>query len=170
LYDCASRHEPGPLATFLNKRQSGFGRAERGFSLVSAIFILVVLAALGAAMVSFFSIQQQSTALDVQGARAYQAARAGIEWAAYQGIKNAAAFACATAGSSSDAIAFTGDLASFTTTVGCSSAAHDEGGNTVRVYSIVSTAKSGAAGGADYVERVLAATISLCTAPGGGAC
>lgn len=145
-------------------------RSQRGFSLVSAIFILVILAGLGAAMVSFFSIQQQSTALDVQGARAYQAARAGIEWAAYQGVKNAAAFDCATAGASSGTIAFTGDLASFNTTVSCSSAAHDEGGNTVRVYSIVSTARSGVAGGGDYVERVLTATISLCTAPGGGAC
>ena len=137
---------------------------------MSAIFILVILAGLGAAMVSFFTTQQQSSALDVQGGRAYQAARAGIEWAAYQGIKNAAAFGCATAGASNDVINFAGALASFTTTVACSSAVHDESGNSVRVYLITSTAKSGALNSTDYVERVLTATISLCTAPGGGAC
>jgi MSHA biogenesis protein MshP len=56
----------------------------RGFSLVSAIFLLVVLAALGVAMVSISSVQNQSSAMDVQGVRAYQAAKAGIEWGLYQ--------------------------------------------------------------------------------------
>jgi MSHA biogenesis protein MshP len=143
---------------------------QRGFSIVSAIFLVVILAALGAFMVSLSSTQHTTSALDVKGARAYQAARAGIEWAAYQGIKNAAAFGCATAGPSNDTISFPGDLASFTTTVACASATHDEGGNTVRVYSITSTARSGVVGSIHYVERVLTATVSLCTAPGGGAC
>lgn len=143
---------------------------QRGFSIVSAIFLVVILAALGAFMVSLSSTQHTASALDVQGARAYQAARAGIEWAAWQGIKNAAAFGCATAGTSNDTIGFPGDLASFTTTVACSSGTYDEGGNTVRVYSITSTARSGVAGSIQYVERVLTATVSLCTAPGGGAC
>lgn len=56
----------------------------RGFALVSAIFILVVLAALGAFILNISSSQQIGSALDVQGARAYQAARAGIEWGLYQ--------------------------------------------------------------------------------------
>ncbi|MDP2823608.1 MAG: hypothetical protein Q8O52_13145 [Sulfuritalea sp.] len=56
----------------------------RGFAIVSAIFILVVLAALGAFIVSISSSQQIGSALDVQGVRAYQAARAGIEWGVYQ--------------------------------------------------------------------------------------
>lgn len=55
----------------------------RGFAIVSAIFILVVLAALGAFMVSVSTSQQIGSALDVQGVRAYQAARAGIEWGLY---------------------------------------------------------------------------------------
>jgi len=56
----------------------------RGFAIVAAIFILVVLAALGAFILSVSSSQQLGSALDVQGARAYQAARAGIEWGLYQ--------------------------------------------------------------------------------------
>jgi MSHA biogenesis protein MshP len=56
----------------------------RGFAIVSAIFILVVLAALGAFIVNISTSQQIGSALDVQGVRAYQAARAGIEWGLYQ--------------------------------------------------------------------------------------
>jgi MSHA biogenesis protein MshP len=57
---------------------------QNGFTMVTAIFILVVLAALGAFMVNVSTNQQIGSALDVQGARAYQAARSGIEWGVYQ--------------------------------------------------------------------------------------
>lgn len=56
----------------------------RGFALVSAIFILVVLAALGAFIVNISTSQHIGSALDVQGVRAYHAARAGIEWGLYK--------------------------------------------------------------------------------------
>lgn len=59
----------------------------RGFSLVSAIFLLVVLAGLGVAMVNVSTVHQTSSALDVQGVRAYQAARAGIEWGLFRQIR-----------------------------------------------------------------------------------
>ena len=57
---------------------------QSGFTIVSAIFILVVLAALGAFMVTVSTTQQIGSALDVQGTRVYQAARSGIEWGVYQ--------------------------------------------------------------------------------------
>ena len=53
---------------------------QNGFAAVAAIFILLVLAALGAFMVSFSNTQQLNSAQDVQGSRAYWAARAGLEW------------------------------------------------------------------------------------------
>lgn len=56
----------------------------RGFAIVSAIFLLVVLGALGAFIVNVSTTQQIGSALDVQGVRAYQAARAGVEWGIYQ--------------------------------------------------------------------------------------
>jgi MSHA biogenesis protein MshP len=56
----------------------------RGFAIVSAIFILVVLGALGAFIVNVSTNQQIGSALDVQGVRAYQAARAGVEWGIYR--------------------------------------------------------------------------------------
>jgi MSHA biogenesis protein MshP len=63
-------------------------RRSAGVGLVTAIFLLVVLAGLGVAMVTIFTSQQQSSNLDVQGARAYQAARAGIEWGLFQQLRN----------------------------------------------------------------------------------
>ena len=56
----------------------------RGFSIVTAVFLVVVLALLGAFIVNVVGLQESSTQLDVRGARAYQAARAGVEWAAWQ--------------------------------------------------------------------------------------
>jgi MSHA biogenesis protein MshP len=63
------------------------GRASnRGFAIVSAIFLIVVLAALGVGMLVFSRAQQSASANDVQGSRAYQAARAGIEWALFRRV------------------------------------------------------------------------------------
>jgi MSHA biogenesis protein MshP len=56
----------------------------RGFALPTAIFILVVLAALGAYILTVFTGQQKGIALDIRGERAWQAANAGMEWARYK--------------------------------------------------------------------------------------
>jgi MSHA biogenesis protein MshP len=74
----------------MNKRAFLSRRAHRhaGVALVTAIFLLVVLAGLGVAAVRIFTAQQSSSTLDVEGARAYQAARAGIEWGLYQRLRN----------------------------------------------------------------------------------
>lgn len=60
---------------------------QRGVGLVTAIFLLVVLAGLGAALLNISTSQQVSSAMDVQGARAYQAARAGTEWGLFQRLR-----------------------------------------------------------------------------------
>jgi MSHA biogenesis protein MshP len=61
-------------------------RQQRGVVIVAAIFILVVLSALGAFVVGVSTNQQVGSALDVQTARAYQAARAGVEWGMYASL------------------------------------------------------------------------------------
>jgi MSHA biogenesis protein MshP len=62
-------------------------RRSAGIGLVTAVFLLVVLAALGVAMVVLTTSQQVSSMLDVQGTRAYQAARAGVEWGVYKQLQ-----------------------------------------------------------------------------------
>ena len=59
-------------------------KREQGFSLISTIFILVVLASLGGYIAKLSSVQHMTSALSVQSARAWFAARSGLEWVAYQ--------------------------------------------------------------------------------------
>jgi MSHA biogenesis protein MshP len=54
-----------------------------GLGVMTAVFLLVAVAGLAVGIVSMLGNQQVSAAQDEQGARAYQAARAGIEWALY---------------------------------------------------------------------------------------
>ena len=57
-----------------NIGRHALGLRQSGFALVTAIFILVVLAGLGAAMVSISTTQHTTVAMDIQSARAQQAA------------------------------------------------------------------------------------------------
>lgn len=134
--------------------------AQRGFSLVSAIFLLVVIAALGTFAVTLSTTQQQSAALDVLGSRAYQASRAGIEWGAYQVIKGA--IACGTfAAPVATAVTLTGTtLQNFTVTVNCGSGATTEAGAAVTIYQLTSVATQGTPATPDYVERQMSVTIA----------
>ena len=56
-------------------------KQQAGFSIVMAIFILVVLGLLSGYMVKLSGVQHATSTYAIQGARAYQAARAGIDWA-----------------------------------------------------------------------------------------
>src|SRR5262245_24324860 len=94
----------------------------RGFSIVAAIFLLVVLALLGTAIVYVTGLQQSGHQLDVLGARAYQAARAGIEWGAFQVLdpnNTIASPALPTCPATTNLTGLGGSLASFTVTVTC---------------------------------------------------
>src|SRR5574343_242812 len=57
---------------------------QRGLGVIAAIVVLVILAALAAGMVAFSTGQQVASALDIQSARAWQAAKAGNEWGLIQ--------------------------------------------------------------------------------------
>lgn len=129
-----------------------------GFALVSAIFLLVVLAALGAYMLVFSSVQHGTSAQDVNGTRAYLAARAGIEWGSYQILRGASPFACA---GTVPLDALPGTLAGFTVNVQCSFESASEGdvANNLTLYRLTSTASMGTSGSSNYVERRLQALV-----------
>jgi MSHA biogenesis protein MshP len=57
--------------------------AARGFVLASAIFLLVIMASLAVIIAMVSAASQTTSAQDIQGARAYQAARLGIEAGLY---------------------------------------------------------------------------------------
>ena len=135
--------------------------SEHGFSLVSAIFLLVVIAALGTFAVTLSTTQQQGTAMDVMGARAYQAARAGIEWGAFQVLQNTAgAFAtgCQPGPTTQPVTPLPNTLAGFNVNVGCTSIPYTEAGATVTIYQLTSTASAVVTTG--NVERQLSVAIA----------
>ncbi len=126
---------------------------QRGISLVPALFLLVVLAALGVIAVRMTAVQQQTVVLAMQSARAYSAARAGVEWSAYQALANA------SCGAATLSLSEAG-LAGFNVNMSCTSSSHSEGPNTVTVYTIVAFAWSGSYGTPDYVSRRIRSTIT----------
>lgn len=132
-------------------------RRQGGVSLFSAIFLIVVLAALGAFLVTVSGLQHSASALDIQGARAYQAARAGIEWGAHRALQSGA---CAN-GSFSPG----GTLADFTVSVTCNATPYSEVvAASGTVYALVAVACNrpvcpAAIPGQNYVERELQATL-----------
>jgi MSHA biogenesis protein MshP len=139
--------------------------AQRGFAAVAAVFLVVILAALGAFMVTFSNTQHLNSAQDVQGTRAYWAAQAGVEWA----IAHLVALPSATpasppaaAGTAPDCSGYPAALEGFTLTVVCPAQEYREGANWVRLFRITSTAKStGAVGSLGYIEREVSATIEF---------
>lgn len=126
-------------------------RRESGFSIVTAIFLLVVLAMLGAFMLSLSSTQHVTAAQDVQGSQAYRAARTGLDWA-ISGVQAAAA--CP--------VAAPPPVEGYTVTIACTSNTYDEAGTTRRIYWLESTAmRGGAVGGIGYVERRVNAFVEF---------
>ena len=116
---------------------------QAGFTLVQAIFILVVLALLGAAMVRLIGVQSSTSVMALQQARAYQAARSGLEWGA----------ARAAAGADCNGNM---QINGFGVNVVCGIANFTEGSQPpYPVYSISATATIGAFGNPDFVSRCL---------------
>ncbi len=122
---------------------------QQGFSIVMAIFILVVLGLLGAYMVRLAGVQQATANYALQGARAYQAARAGLGWGA---AKIGAGGTCVDVNGA--ALTFA-DLSGFTVSLTCTSATYQEGGDTPIVYQINAHSEYGTYGDPDYVSREL---------------
>ena len=139
------------------------GNRQRGFALVAAIFIVVVLALLGIMMVTIGDMQRATTSASVQGARAYHAARTGVEWGIYEALNNTVP-TCGAAASTPTTNSFNLSVAGldgFAVTVVCEYTEHRERAPpNYKVYVITSTATSGNFGTADYVSRRIQTTVT----------
>ena len=145
----------------------------RGFTLVSVLFIVVILALLGSALSSVAQRTQLGSATEVESARALQSARAGLEWGAFQVLRNPAPPAAAPACFGSTTFTATG-LANYTVTVSCTrtpgSGTVSDGSTTLAFYQLVANAcnvpsagacpNTAAAPQANYVERQLTWTVA----------
>jgi len=124
-----------------------------GFALIGAIFVLLILGLVGSAMLRLSSMQQTTVSHGIMGARAYHAARSGVEWALREST--------ATPGScpATTLVLSEGGIAGFAVDVGCARSTHTEGAVTADVLRITANASYGSFGDPDYVSRRLSATI-----------
>lgn len=135
--------------------------SQAGFVLPTAIFLVVILAALGGYMVTLARTSHVSSGLDIQGTRAYQAARAGIEWAAWRVVDPQNLLPTPTpCPASPTTVTLTGTLAAFNVVVTCRYIPAIDGTTNVAMYEVTSTATSGLPGTVDYVERQIQGTFS----------
>lgn len=166
------RRDPGPFKAAAKNRPCSRGQAgrpgwgaghwpgHRGMALVTALFLMLVLGLLAAAMVVVTSIQQTSASLDLRGDQAYQAATAALEWGTYQVLR-------ANNCPASTALPLGPAMGGLTAVVQCSQVpaggVQENGTGQVSLYVVTATASGGAVGTSDYVERQVQATLSRCT-------
>ncbi|MBV7534385.1 agglutinin biogenesis protein MshP [Duganella sp. sic0402] len=150
-------------------------RKSAGVAIVTAIFLLVVVAGLAVAVISLSSAQQDASAKDLQGQRAYQAAKAGIEWALMQWQPTSRPTGPIACGTVTSFVPQAATLATFTVTVVITCDGDTQNGlvgggtgdPTANHFVITSTACSQPAGngcpnpvaGPDYVQRQLRAQL-----------
>jgi MSHA biogenesis protein MshP len=132
---------------------------QRGFLIIAAVFLLVVVGGYVAYLASQSNVQQGTTIVDIQSARALQAARAGLEWGAYQVLRNNSC--------SGSTITFAGTtLSDFSAVVTCTpSGAVTEGATNLVVYTLTSNGCNAAScpsatPSPTYAERQLSLTIA----------
>ena len=141
--------------------------AARGFTMVAALFVLIVLAALGAALSQISVRQHLGSAAEIEAARAFQSARAGLEWASFQVLRNPAPPAAAPACFGATSFSAAG-LGSYTVTVNCARTLASDGATALAFYHLSANACKAPSGGAcptsgtptpTYVERQLTWTV-----------
>jgi len=127
---------------------------QQGFSIVMAIFILVILGLLGGYMVRISGVQLSTFNYSLLGAKAYQASRAGIEWGIAR-IDNGGG--CADVNAQS-AMNFNG-LEGFNVRLTCTSQGFSEADQNLTIYRINALSQFSGYTSSDYVARELDVTI-----------
>ena len=146
--------------------------SQQGLGMISAIVVLVILASLAGAMMTFGTAQQLTTAQDVMSVKAWHAAKLGNEWGLYMALNAGTGWDGSTACVPSGTVGTPGteqtrsiDLVAelgFTVTVTCSATQFNEGEhpvtlapNRIVLYTIASTAHNGGVSvmSPGYVER-----------------
>src|SRR3954466_15278664 len=124
-----------------------------GMALVSAIFLIVVLVSLAAAMVTLSGVQQDTGTKSLQSAKVYYGAKAGLEWGVQQAIATSTCTGSTSFGLTQAA------LNGVNVTVTCTANGTAYGAGNF-VYYLTSTATVGTLGNLGYAERHVEATVS----------
>ncbi len=128
----------------------------RGFALIPALFLIVVLGMLAVVAIRVGTGQQHAVTMSLQEARALAAARAGIEWGVYRALNGNCA--ASTTLSLSEAA-----LNGFSVVVTCTATAYNTGATPNTSWVLSSSATSGGYGKPAYVHRVVSGTFTDAT-------
>jgi len=121
---------------------------QHGFGLVAAMFVIIIITAVITAMARLAETQNTTNSLAIQQARAYQAARAGLEHGVAQVL----------AGNGCNGFGLDG-FAIGVTCVAQAGVFIPEESKTATFHTITATAEYGGAGNPDYAYRQLRATV-----------
>ncbi len=134
---------------------------KRGFATVAALFLLVALAALGGFMLTISNTAQLTSAQDVQGLRAYWAARGGLEWAIAGVVASAPVPPAVTPPATCPTPSAPATLDGFALRVSCTAQVYSEAGANVRLFLLTSVASTAgtAVGRPGFVERSVSAQL-----------
>lgn len=125
-------------------------RLQSGFAAIAALVLVVVLAGLGAYMVTFSNAEQLNATKDLRGTRAYWAARAGLEW----GLGSVSANNLSACPANATLV-----IETFNVTVTCVLSTYQDNGAR-NIFQITAVAAAGGTpGNLDYVERSVRATF-----------
>lgn len=135
------------------------GRPQQcGMSIIAGVFLLMLMAVLAAAIATIVSTAHVNLAADIGGSRAYQAARAGVEWGMYQLDPNAQSAALPVC------IGGNPPIPGHAVAVACASTDYTEGGRSIRIYRIISVATATGVK-APGIERQIEITVEKCRDP-----
>lgn len=127
-------------------------RAQKGFALIAAIVLIVILAAMAGFVASMVGGQSANQQLERMSRVTDLAARAGLEWGAYQVLRPVVPPVCPLV--TPMPLSLPGSLNMVPVTVSCTSALTIEGGIPVTIYRITATATYGGVNtNPDFVER-----------------
>jgi MSHA biogenesis protein MshP len=137
-------------------------QSQNGFTLVLAMFILVVLALLGGYMLSISGSQQAIPGFALQGSRVFQAARAGSEWGIYRVITDDPLLpnGCDNIDANPTFTLTDPGLTGIRVNITCTRRQETESGNTINIYFIESIASFGAANTQDFVRREINVSVT----------
>lgn len=132
---------------------------QAGFSLVAAVFLIVVLAALAAFAVQVAMSQAQGANMELLQAQAQAAAQTGIEYGANIALQSPAPGTCRA---NTTLRLNQPGLAGFVVTLSCVRTTHQIGAGptTYYAYALTSSASHGSYGSTDYVARKVTRNVT----------
>lgn len=128
---------------------TGPGR-QRGISLFAAVFLIVVVAAVGVTVTAITATQNIGSVQSLESTRAWFAARERLERAIAEVLDNPGA--CGSLGDPG--------INGFSTEIDCNATQFDEGGNTYNVFDIHTAAYRGSRQSGTLVRRDVEAVIT----------